>query len=125
MAFDDLAAGETRTSAVSYHLSDGQGSTSTATLTVTVTGVNDAPVVATPLADASNNDSQQVSLATAGAFRDADTNDRLTYSATGLPAGVTIDAQTGIISGRLANDASVRGPYSVTVTATDPSNQSA
>ena len=42
-AFDDLAAGATRTTQVTYTMSDGTA-TDTATLTVTVTGVNDAPV---------------------------------------------------------------------------------
>ncbi len=37
-AFDDLAAGQTRTTSVTYTISDGQGGTSTATVTVTVTG---------------------------------------------------------------------------------------
>ena len=40
--FDDLAAGATRTTSVSYTASDGSA-TDTATLTVTVIGANDAP----------------------------------------------------------------------------------
>ena len=43
-AFDNLAAGQTRTTTVSYTISDGEGGTSIATVTVTVTGVNDNPV---------------------------------------------------------------------------------
>ena len=46
-AFDDLAAGVTKTTSVVYTASDrndGTGLTDTATLTVTVTGANDAPV---------------------------------------------------------------------------------
>ena len=39
--FDNLAAGKTRTTTVSYTLSDGNGGRDTATLTVTVTGEND------------------------------------------------------------------------------------
>ncbi|MEZ5774509.1 MAG: Ig-like domain-containing protein [Hyphomicrobiaceae bacterium] len=46
--FEDLAAGETRTSSIAYTVSDGQGGTDTAVVTVTVTGVNDAPVVVDP-----------------------------------------------------------------------------
>ncbi|MBH02620.1 MAG: hemolysin, partial [Xanthomonadales bacterium] len=124
MDFEALAVGETRTTSVSYQVSDDQGSTSMATLSITVTGTNDAPVVDAPLPDASNNDGQMVTLVTAGAFRDVDTNDRLSYTATGLPDGVMIDAATGVISGRLASDASVRAPYNVTVTATDEAGQS-
>ena len=43
----------------------------------------------------------------------------LTYSATGLPPGLSIDSSTGLISGTIANNASVTTPYNVTVTATD------
>ncbi len=41
--FNDLAAGETRSTSITYRISDGNGGTDTATLTVTVTGTNDAP----------------------------------------------------------------------------------
>ena len=41
--FNDLAPGQTRTTSVTYTVSDGSLSSTPATLTVTVTGVNDAP----------------------------------------------------------------------------------
>jgi hypothetical protein len=41
----------------------------------------------------------------------------LTYSATGLPPGLTIGATTGLISGTIAAEATVGTPYSVTVRA--------
>ena len=116
-AFDDLAAGETRTTTVVYRISDGQGGTDTATVTVTVTGTNDAPV-SVALGDQSNNDADVVSVDVSGSFSDPDTNDTLTFSATGLPPGLTI-SNAGVISGTIAANASVSGPYSVTVTATD------
>jgi hypothetical protein len=50
------------------------------------------------------------------AATDAD-GDRLTYAATGLPAGLSIDPATGIISGTAP--AARAEPYAVTVTATD------
>jgi uncharacterized repeat protein (TIGR01451 family) len=43
----------------------------------------------------------------------------LTYSATGLPGGLTIDAGTGLIAGVISNTAALGGPYHVTVTVTD------
>ena len=52
----------------------------------------------------------------------ADIDSTLTYSASGLPAGLTIDPVTGIIGGTIDNSASqggAGGVYSVTVTATD------
>ncbi|MGK0547995.1 putative Ig domain-containing protein, partial [Halomonas cupida] len=67
---------------------------------------------------------------TADQFTDVDTDDTLTYSATGLPEGLTIDSGTGEISGTLGDSASQGGPdgdgnYSVTVTATDPQGETA
>src|SRR5262252_5711401 len=50
-AQDALAAGQTAADTFSYTVNDPSGATSTATVTVIVTGVNDAPVLATPLAD--------------------------------------------------------------------------
>ena len=50
--FEDLQSGETRTTTITYTVSDGNGGLSTADVTITVTGNNDAPV-ATSLADTS------------------------------------------------------------------------
>ncbi len=118
--FDELAVGENRTTTVTYTITDGNGGTDTATVTVTVTGTNDAPV-STPIAAQSNDDADPVTLDVSGNFSDPDASDILEFSATGLPAGLTIDPVTGIISGTIDNSASVTGPYSVTITATDPS----
>jgi Putative Ig domain len=43
----------------------------------------------------------------------------LSYSATGLPAGVSINSSTGEISGTIASGAAANGPYTVVVTVTD------
>ena len=109
--------------AVSYTVSDGEGGTATATLNITVTPANDAPVVTTPVADQSSQDADTVSLDVSGAFSDPD-GDTLTYSASGLPAGLSIDPATGVISGTIDRSASQSGPYTVTVTATDPAGAS-
>ncbi len=61
-------------------------------------------------------DSALVSLQLQG--RDAD-NDALTYTATGLPAGLSVNSTTGLISGTLASNADTNSPYNVTVTASD------
>ena len=46
----------------------------------------------------------------------------LTYSATGLPDGLTIDPATGIISGTFGPNSASQDPYDVTLTATDGTN---
>ncbi|GAB3673562.1 hypothetical protein GCM10028792_09330 [Salinisphaera aquimarina] len=117
--FDDLSVGETRATQVSYQVSDGQGGFDTNTLTVTVTGTNDAPTVVAPTPDRTGSDGDAVSISTAGAFSDRDASDQLTYSAAGLPAGFTIDADTGLITGTLGPDASQNGPFTIQVTAND------
>ncbi|WP_231848995.1 putative Ig domain-containing protein [Paramagnetospirillum magneticum] len=50
-----------------------------------------------------------------GTFTDPDAGDTLSYSASGLPTGLTINATTGAISG----NPSAAGTASVTITATD------
>ncbi len=52
------------------------------------------------------------------------TPESLTYSATGLPTGLQINATTGLISGAIADNAFAGGPYSVTITATDGADNS-
>jgi hypothetical protein len=44
----------------------------------------------------------------------------LTYSATGLPANLTMDSTTGLISGTLSATANTGSPYTVTLTVEEP-----
>ena len=44
---------------------------------------------------------------------------KLSFAATGLPSGLTINAKTGVITGQISDAANSGSPYSVTVTATD------
>jgi VCBS repeat-containing protein len=121
-AADALGAGQTATDTFSYAISDGNGGTAFSTLTITVTGVNDAPAAVGSLPPVTQADSTLVNVPTAGAFADTDSNNRFTYSATGLPAGLSIDATTGAITGTLDHEASqggTGGVHAVVVTATD------
>ncbi len=116
-AVQALAQGQTVTDSFTYTISDGNGGTSTATLTVTITGTNDAPTVAAAIADQADADTNAINLNVAGNFADVD-NASLSFTASGLPAGLSISA-AGAITGTLAANASATSPYTVTVTATD------
>ena len=123
-AFEHLAAGETAISTISYTITDPSGATSTATAVVTITGTNDGPV-STTISDTSSLDAQtHVSYDISGHFSDVDAGDRLTYAATGLPPGLSIDPHTGIITGDIdpsASQGGSSGVYNITITATDAS----
>jgi large repetitive protein len=108
------------TDTITYTISDGNGGTSTATITVAVADVNDVPVTSGSIGNQTNLDSQIINLPVAGAFSDPD-GDTLTYTAAGLPAGLTINPTTGVISGTIDNSASQvnGGAYTITVTASD------
>ncbi|WP_298603494.1 Ig-like domain-containing protein, partial [uncultured Zoogloea sp.] len=114
-----LAAGVTATDTFTYTISDGHGGTDTAELVITITGTNDTPVQVGTLPGVAGTDAQPVSIPTAAGFADPDTGDTLAFTATGLPPGLGIDPVTGLITGTLASDASVSGPYPITVTVTD------
>jgi len=102
---------------ITYRVSDGQD-TSSAVVSFDVTPVDDPVTVATTPPNVSFFDSDTVNLPLAGFFVDPD-GDVLTYSAAGLPAGLTIDSATGLVSGTLGSSASQSGPYPVTVTVDD------
>jgi uncharacterized repeat protein (TIGR01451 family) len=70
----------------------------------------------TDLADRQTIEGATVSLRTSASTPDGIA---LQYGADGLPNGVNIDPDTGLLSGTLAPGTAVNGPYDVTVTATD------
>jgi len=92
-------------------LSDSEG------FTWTVTNTNRAPVVTQPV-DQSSAEGASPTLQISASDPDGDT---LTYSASGLPADLSIDPASGLISGMVSYEAATGLPYSVTVTATDGS----
>ena len=120
-AVDALDNGETLAETFTYTVSDGEGGTSTANLTVTINGTNDAPLAGGTISPQTDLDAQTISAVDiTSAFSDPD-GDTLTYTATGLPAGLALDLNSGEITGTIDNSASQvgGGVYSVLVTATD------
>ena len=88
-----------------------------ATQTFTIDSKNTAPVVGTTTANQSNNDGDTIAAVNAAAAFSDPNGDPLTYSASGLPAGLTISS-AGMITGTVAKNATP-GTYSVVVTGTD------
>ena len=142
-AVQGLALGETVNDVFTYEITDADGDTSVATLTVAIVGTNDAPVVIDPanpgtpenpipagdplniIPDVTTVDSATPPALDVSDFIVDPDGDTLSFTATGLPPGLTLDQTTGIISGTLPADASQGGPnndgiYTITVTATDP-----
>ena len=97
--------------------SDGAAS-SEAVTSSSVTVINAPPVFDQDLGDRFSVESDTVTIA-AGAS-DAD-GDAVTFEATGLPPGISIDAATGLVSGTVAAGAAAGSPYSVALTANDDS----
>jgi hypothetical protein len=96
---------------VTVSVNDGVFPLVSQSFTWTVTNVNRPPVI-TPLGNIATLTSAVVSLPVIAVDPDGDP---VTYSATGLPAGVSIDPNSGLLSGA-PNAANV---YNVTITATD------
>lgn len=111
-----------------YTVEDADGDPSTATLTIHINNIPD-PVASLPPQVGVDGDGG-INIPTSGGFVDID-GDPLTYEATDLPPGLTIDPNTGVITGTLDNSASqggntgTPGVYEVTVTVTDPHGQTA
>ncbi|MFN6564477.1 MAG: putative Ig domain-containing protein [Nostoc sp. ChiSLP01] len=76
---------------------------------------NDAPTVVQPIDDQIISTNKPFSFNVSNRFADIDADDTLSYSATGLPSGASVAANTGVISGTV----STTGIFAVTVTATD------
>ena len=109
-----LAAGSGGSYTVRATVSDGALSDSK-TFTWTVTTGNRPPVLTQP-ANQTHAENATVSLQLVGSDPEGSA---LAYSATGLPAALTVNATTGLIAGTLA--ARSAGSYTVTATASDGS----
>ena len=84
----------------------------------TVTNTNQEPTFDQNLGDRTDAEGDLISLDAGATDLDGDT---LTYAATGLPAGLSIDTASGLISGTIALNAAAGSPYAVAVTVRDGS----
>jgi hypothetical protein len=103
---------------VSVTGTDGAGNATTQALTINLKDVNDAPVTVGTVSAQHAVSGQDFSLGTNTFFKDVDagSNGQLTYTMSGAPSGFTIDAKTGVISGK---HTVAQTAQNVTVTATD------
>lgn len=106
-----------------YTVRDADGDETTAIITIDINNVPDLDATLPPQVGVDGDGG--IRIPTAPGFVDID-GDPLTYDATNLPPGLTIDPNTGEITGTLDNSASqggntgTPGVYEVTVTVTDP-----
>jgi|GEM_PF-6474414 len=98
-----------------YKANDAQIDSNTATVTIQVTEVDDPPEVTDPGAQ-SSAEGDVISLQIDATDVDSPTPH---YSATNLPYGLSIDPDTGLISGSITYHAAAGSPYSPSVTVTD------
>ena len=126
--FEALDVGETATTTITYQISDGEGGTDTATVTMTVQGTNDASVVTGTLTPQTGTDgAAQLPFDASTVFSDPD-GESLAFTSPDLPAWMSINPATGVITGTPPADASQGGTngdgeYVVTVVATDPDGE--
>ena len=60
--FESLAVGQTARDTFTYTISDGNGETDTATVRITIAGVNDAPIVASPISVTATEEDNEFSI---------------------------------------------------------------
>ena len=92
----------------------------TAQVTINLSNVNEAPTASGLLADRTAQEGVAIApFSVAVGFADVDAGDDLDFAAAGLPNGLSLDAETGTVSGTPAAGSATGSPYTVTITATD------
>ncbi|HVR79948.1 MAG TPA: Ig-like domain-containing protein, partial [Acidimicrobiia bacterium] len=113
------AAGFSGVDSFTFTANDGTADSNIATVTINV--VNRAPTVINPGNLGPHGEGDVVSVAMFGTDPDPSGTPpgTLTWSATGLPTGLSINPSTGQITGTVGIGATSSSPYGVTVKATD------
>lgn len=110
------SSSSTSTRTVEISLNDPSGGSTNVYESVTVTVANHAPVVANAVSSQSGNYGAKFSLTFASnTFTDADSGQTLTYTATGLPSGISLTNSTRTFGGTVSQ----AGSFSVGLIATD------
>ena len=113
-----ISSGDDTSSPYTVDLSATDG---TATATQSITWTVSAPTVTVAVPGTTFNlpgDTPSVPITAS----DGNSSDTFTFSATGLPSGLSINSSTGTISGTVGSGAATGSPYSVTITATASSD---
>ena len=111
-----------------YRAFDGTGYSREARVTISVKDVpNSPPVVTAEVPDQQAIAGVSYQLQVAGNFDDPDEGDELSFSVRGLPRGnsLSINSQSGVLSGTPVDSDVRTDPYTVEVTATDRAGASA
>ncbi len=108
-------------------VNDGQANSPSFTLDVTVRPRNDAPFVVAPIDDQDTSEGEYFELRLADHFGDIDSGDNLRFAASGLPpsGSLTVNTNSGILSGTPQLSDAIDIPYEVVVSAEDSSGASA
>lgn len=101
-SYDYIGEGETDTIIIPINVRDAEGLVTTATFSITITGTNDVPTVSFENIDSKIPFGEVYNKDISSLFSDKDLTDNFRFEATNLPLGLTIDSNTGIISGRVA-----------------------
>ncbi|MEN9397068.1 MAG: leukotoxin, partial [Pseudomonadota bacterium] len=104
----------------SVELQDSSGARTTSTVDIDILRTNLPPELTGTLPDIQLREGEFMQLEAGAVFQDRN-SDTLRFSTTGLPDGLSINPDTGTISGTLAADAATQsdGRYLVSVTADD------
>lgn len=113
--YNYIGEGETDTIVIPITVTNSDGLTTTSNFSLTIAGTNDAPTVSSENIDTKISFGSVYNKDISKLFNDADTTDTLKFEAVNLPKGLSIDPNTGVISGRVSQS----GNFVITIKATD------